>query len=368
MIDHDLPRQPGEIIYHFDVERGSIPLAQFIDTARATQEIIDDFSNSFFSQELKYELRVKTPEDGSLIEVLAVVVTVGGAVLAFLGTDIGKAFFKGLTAEEPATWAEKVGASIRKAVAKKRDADKVDNSSAVVQVADPRPEPPPDTDISRQIEAEALALVLIRFLELDIERLKAIGITPEKLRQAFQGRNKVFKGCVDNPEVRGLSFDRSTDFKIKRSDFPRKITQLPEPPPEALSEVADWNVETVDIVVNSPNWKRDGRKWQAATSKHQDIAFSVEDDRFWFSVERKDIQPDIRDNMRVQWAYPAGQSKPASVRVVRVLSYNGKPISQPLSDSELRNLLKAVHVVEPEMPDLFDQRQASHMKESRGGA
>src|SRR5690606_35943172 len=88
---------------------------QFVDTARATQEIIDDFNTSLFDGKLKYEIRVKTPEEGSLLEVLAVIVTAGGSVLAFLATDIGKAFFKGLTKEEPAAWAERIGASIRKA-------------------------------------------------------------------------------------------------------------------------------------------------------------------------------------------------------------------------------------------------------------
>lgn len=368
MIGSESPRKPGEIIYHFDVERGSIPLAQFIDTARATQDIIDDFNKSLFDEKLKYELRVKTPEEGSLIEVLAVVVTVGGSILAFLGTDIGKAFFKGLTTEEPASWAEKLGAGIREALANPRQVADVDSIGALVEVGETAPETAIATSIAQRVEAEAIALILIRFLEIDIERLKAIGITPEKFRAAFHGRNRVFKACIDNPEVKAITFDREPDFDIKRSDFPRHITQLPDPPLEDPPETTDWSIETVDIVVNSPNWKRDGRKWQAATNKYQDIAFSVEDDRFWYSVERKDIQPDIRDNMRVQWAYPAGLSKPANVRVLRVLSYNGKPISAALIEAELQALLTSVHIVEPDMPDLFDERRGSKDKNDKGGA
>jgi hypothetical protein len=368
MIDSGSPRKPGEIIYHFDVERGSIPLAQFVDTARATQEIIDDFNKSLFDEKLRYELRVKTPEEGSLIEVLAVVVTVGGSILAFLGTDIGKAFFKGLTTEEPASWAEKVGKNIREALTKPEPIAEADRDGALVEIGDAGRATALEASIPHHVEAEAIALILIRFLEIDIERLKAIGITPEKFRAAFQGRNRVFKACIDNPEVKAITFDRESDFDIKRSDFPRHITQLPDPPPEEPPETTDWSIETVDIVVNSPNWKRDGRKWQAATNKHQDIAFSVEDDRFWFSVERKDIQPDIRDNMRVQWAYPAGLSKPVSVRVLRVLNYNGKPISAALSEAELQALLTTVHFVEPDMPDLFDERRGSKDKNDKGDA
>src|SRR5579872_5608300 len=218
MMEGDLPRKPGEIVYHFDVDRSSIPLVQFIDSARATQEIIDDFNRSLFDDKVRYELRVKTPEDGSLIEVLAVVVTVGGSVLAFLGTDIGKAFFKGLTTEEPARWAEKTGKAIRETLSKAKASADVRGPEVLVKSA---PEAIPALDVSREIEAEAIAVVLIRFLEIDTEQLKEIGITPEKFRNAFQGRNRVFKSCIDNPEVKGIAFDRKPDFAIKRAAFLR---------------------------------------------------------------------------------------------------------------------------------------------------
>lgn len=349
-------RRPGEVIYHFDVASGSVPLAQFIDTARATQEIIDDFNDKLFDRKLKYQLRVLTPEDGSLIEVLTILVAVPGAVYGFLHTDMGRAFFRGLTEREPAEWAEELGKSIREWIERRRSTAATDGQEIVTLSDEPTEL---QGEIDRRLEAEAVALILLRFLELNAETLGSIGITPEKFRAAFQGRNRIFKGCIDNEEVQGITFDREPTFEIKRSDFPRRITQLPDPPAEEQPEITDWSTETVNIVVNSPNWKRDGRKWQAATTKHQEIAFSVEDDRFWFAVERKDIQPDIRDNMRVQWAYPAGLSKPVNVRVLRVLTYNGKPISPSLTESELRELLTSVHIVEPETPDLFDEKRGS---------
>ena len=365
MTDGDFPRLPGEIIYHFDIDRGSIPLAQFIDTARATQEIIDDFNKSLLDDKLRYELRVKTPEDGSLIEVLMVVVTMGGSVLAFLGTDIGKAFFKGLTTEEPAKWAERVGAGIRKALPKTKSSIDKGSSEVLAEIVGPTPDTAED---SRQIEAELIALVTISFLEIDTERLNVIGITPEKFRAAFHGRNQIFKGCIDNPEVRGLTFDRAPHFAIKRNDFPLRITQLPDPLPDDPIKPDDLNFETVDIVVNSPNWKRDGRNWQAATSKHQDISFSIEDEGFWTRVEQRDshLKPTIRDNMRVQWAYPGGAAKPTHVKVFRVLSYNGRPLSTPMTDQEIQELQRTVHFVEPDTLDLFDEHRGSTQKNKKG--
>jgi hypothetical protein len=219
-------------------------------------------------------------------------------------------------------------------------------------------------DYSAQIEAEAIALVLIRFLEIDIDHLKKIGITPEKFRAAFQGRNRVFKGCIDNTEVKGITFDRKHTFSFKRKDFPRQITQLPDPTLDDLSKSDDLNFETVDIVVNSPNWKRDGRNWQAATSKYQDVSFSIEDEIFWHRVQKRDpeLKPTISDNMRVQWAYPEGVTKPSHVKVFRVLSYNGRQLSMPMTNQEIQALQGTIHFVEPETPSLFDEQRYSNNK------
>lgn len=365
MTDGSPLRKPGEIVYHFDVDRSSMPLAQFIDSARATHEIIDDFNKTLFDGKLKYELRIKTPEDGSFIEVLMVIVTVG---LGFLGTDIGKAFFKGLTTEQPAAWAEKVGAAIRQTLLEAKTLVEPNDSGALVEVVNAIPDAVLTEEVSREIEAEAIALVLIRFLEMETERLRATGVTPEKFRAAFQGRNRIFRGCIDNPEVKGISFDRRPDFTIKRSEFPQRITQLPDSLPTDPIKPDDLNFETVDIVVNSPNWKRDGRNWQAATGKYQDVSFSIEDESFWQRVEQRDsdLKPTIRDNMRVQWAYPAGVAKPTHVKVFRVLSYNGRQLSTPMTAKEIHALKNTVHFVESDTPDLFDEHRGSNDKHGKG--
>lgn len=367
MSDASFQRSPGEVIYHFDVKRSSIPLSQFIDTARATQDIINAFNENLFDNSLKYDLHVATPEEGGLIEVLTIVVGVPGSVLAFLATDIGKAFFKGLTTQQPEEWAEAIGSLIREQVGTRKGRENEEEQTLPTVPSGELRGTVSEAELDRFVAGELLAYLLIRFLEVEAERLRSIGITPEKFRTAFQARNRIFKACIDNKEVEGLTFDRSHDFQLQRSDFPKRVIQLPDSPPEEPEEVTDWSIETVDIIVNSPNWKRDGRKWQAATPKHQDIAFSIEDEQFWFAVERKDIQPDIRDNMRVQWAYPAGLSKPSHVRVLRVVSYNGKPISEPMTDQQLREQLEVVHFIEPDPPDLFDERRGDNHKKEEGG-
>ena len=340
-------RVPGELVFHFEVDRNSIPLKQFVDTARASQAILDDFNEQLFDKKFKYELHVKTPEEGSLVEILQLIAVGGGAVWAFLCTDIGKAYFTALTDREPAYWAEKAGLKTRQIFQGVLQSEKSEGDAA--------PDQSPTSEEIAQLDAELVVALVVAFLEANSDKLQKVGITPAKFRKAFSGRNSVYRGCIDNPEIKAISFDRAETFQITRQEFPRYIENIPEAEIEESSTSSSWNIEAVDIIVNSPNWKRDGRKWQAAKDKFQDVSFSIEDEAFWHHVDIKDIQPDIRDNMRVQWAYPSGHSKPSSVRVLRVLTYNGKTISAPLSEQELLSQLDEVYIVEPETRGLFDE-------------
>ncbi len=352
-------RPPGEIIYHFDLPAHSLPLKQFIDTARASQSILDDFNEQVFDKKVKFELRVLPSNEGGFIEVLGVVILGGGGALwGIVGTDIGKAYFKGLTGQEPAEWAEKLGEKHRKWLNRNKPAETASDTDAL-----PLAKASIEAELvtAEERDAEVLVEFLISFLAANIDKLKQVGLTPDKFRKAFAARNAIYKACIDNPEIEGLSFDRTHEFPIKRADFPRLIAQIPDQIDVDSETPVSWAVESVDIVVNSPNWKRDGRKWQAATSKHQDIAFIIEDDTFWHHVQIKDIQPDIRDNLRVQWAYPAGQSKPSrNVRALRVLSYNGTKISDPMTQAELNRALEEATVIEPDTPGLFDHFDNNH--------
>ncbi|MBC6402350.1 MAG: hypothetical protein GDA35_01740 [Hyphomonadaceae bacterium] len=363
--DHDNPF--AEIIYHFDLPANSLPLKQFIDTASASQSILDDFNKNIFGNKVEFEIRVRPSEKGGFIEVLAVIISGGVSLLAFLGTDIGKSYFKGLTGKKPSEWAKDIGEKHRKWLENLKRNNAEENTEII---SAPEPVIGGERISDEERDAAALAELLVGFLAADADKLQQAGLTPEKFSKAFEARNAIYEACIGNPDVKGLGFDRSHDFPIKRSDFPKLITQIPdqvdteadtkvdtEADTEADTEgdtPMSWNVETVDIVVNSPNWKRGGRKWQAATNKRQNILFSVEDDSFWHHVETKDIQPGILDKLRVQWAYPAGPSKSPKFRVLRVLSYNGRTISDPIPQDELSQELKEARVIKPQTLPLFD--------------
>lgn len=319
----------GIIPLHFDVTEHCIPLNQFIDSAKSTQCIIDNFNREFFNSKLQYEIRIITPQKGGLIELLGIGLTgyIIKLIWEFFESDVGKAYTKGLTDYEPTHWAELAGKKTKKL-------SEIDKKKLCTKI---------------------IALMVIGFLQKDTADLEKTGFSKEKFFLAYGAKNKIYEGCIKNKEVKGLGFDLSHDFPIKRADFPRFIVELPTQQDEQeLEEDKNWKVETVDLIVNSPNWKRDNnRKWQGSTTNIKDIAFVIEDDNFWYHVKIKDIEPSINDNMCVQWAYPENAVKPTNVMVLRVISYNGKEISSELSKDELSAKLTNFRIEQPEHVDLF---------------
>lgn len=337
----------GIIPLHFDVPEHHIPLSQFIDCAKSAQDIVDNFNKEFFDNELKFDVRVVAPKEGGLIELIGIGVAgyIAEKCWTFLESEIGKAYTKGLTGHEPSYWADVAGQKTRKIA-------RIDKQKAFNML---------------------LALMVLGFLQKDTSDLERTGLSKEKFRTAYSARNRVYEACIKNTEVRGLGFDKSHDFPIKRCDFPKYIVEIP-PLPEKQEPEGDtrWKVDTVDLIVHSPNWKRDNnRKWQGSTTEKQDISFAIEDENFWKHVKAKDFTPKIIDNLRVQWAHPEHASKLTHVRVLRVISYNGTKISAPLSAAELEKELTDYKVEEKEQENLFDytppQKQMQEILLTRDG-
>ena len=208
----------------------------------------------------------------------------------------------------------------------------------------------------KRITGVVITQMTLGFLQKKTTEIEKIGLTRTKFRDAFNARNKIYKDCLDNKEVQNLGFDFSHDFPIKRKEFPEFIVDVPEETEE--EEKVHWAIETVDIKVNSPNWKREGRKWQAELSDRKEVWFAIDDDAFWHHVKIKDIQPDINDNMKVQWAYPEDSNR-SNVKVLKVLTYNGRELSKELSASEIAKDLGLFSVVENNQRDLFDRNEAN---------
>ncbi len=322
----------AEIIYHFKVVQHRIPLTQFIDTAKATEAILDDFNRQFFGGKLKYKLNVAPAEEGSIKSVFTVTV-ISGAIWGFLISDIGEGFIKGLTTQTPAEWSEQIGTGIRQKLF-----NFIDDMNATDLKKD---------TLSKEVEESFLAILPPYFLSEGLENLETVGITPDDFHEAFKARNKFYKACQDNIEVQGLSFDRTDKFPITKNHFQNFIVDLPDESLQLFSEI-------VNIAVNSPNWENDARRgWQGKYNKNQHIKFVIKDEVFWQRVRDNKINPTIKDIMQVQWVYQMKDGKRKDVRVLKVLSFNNDPISKPISDEEIRNKYKAKKKNPDNSLDLF---------------
>ena len=257
----------------------------------------------------------------------------------FLQSDVGKAYIKGLTGHKPSYWAQKAGELTK---------EYLEDESGSLQSKVSK-------EHKKKIAEIIIAQITLGFLEKETESLEKTGLSKDSFHYAYKAKNQIYMDCIDNEDVCGLGFDFSPDFPILRRDFPSRIIELPNISEEDEDDQdIEYRVETPDLTVNSPNWKRDGRLWQASTKDHNDIAFTIDDENFWHYVKIKDITPDINDNMKVQWAYPELYSKPTKVMVLRVLTYNGKNISAAMSDHELKQVLYSFSHEEKNQPDFFD--------------
>ena len=344
----------SEIIYHFDVEQHRIPLQQFIDTADTTKDILEDFNHQFFDGKLKYNLEVVPSEKGGFVKIIRVVLTSGGLfivgalssgatsnIIDFLESDIGKSFIKNLTGEEPEHWSGQMGKKLGSLFIEKNDADYESDPEDPLSIVD---EP------IKEFTVNFITVLPAYFLSRDVGKLANSNITPDNFPKAFKARNKFYNSCIENEEVRGIAFDRSHDSWIERERF----EGLRVDPPEETPEPQEFQFETTYIAVHSPDWEfTKARKWQCRDEKKQYIRFIIEDAIFskYARDKNKNIKPTIKDTMQVQWIYQGEKASQKNVSVLKVISYNGAPISERLSEEEIQKICDDKNIFFKEQED-----------------
>lgn len=324
----------GVVPLHFNVEGHSIPLADFIDTARSVSGVIRSFNDEIFGGSLRYEIIVLPPQAGTFLSRLGVVVLGAGAVIfSALESDIGKAFVKGITGNEPAYYAEKVGLKVK---------DLIESFSSREEIHE------------KKVISDIIVDSARGFLSREYDDLRKSGITKDRFGEAYRSRNEFYQTCYRNADIKSIGFDETDHFPISRRDFSRYIIDVPNKEDE--DDEADWNVEIVYIQVTSPNWdRRDGQRlWKARLHGDKLVTFSVDDERFWELVDSKSIPTKVRDVLKVQWIFVKDGEKRKSIRVVRVLEINSQKLSDPMPDSEIERIIGSTVRRAPREPDLFD--------------
>lgn len=246
--------------------------------------MLRSLNRELFSGDLRIELVVLPPEEGTFLARLGIIIAVGAAAFTFIESDIGKAFFKGLTGHEPAHWAEAAGEATRHAI----------EHIGTVEAHHIKP--------VAERETKLVCEATRSFLQKDNIELERVGITPSRFRDAFAAKNEFYRACEATPDLRAIGFSVEPSFPIKKQDFPRFQVVLP---PERDELRHPWLVSTVTLRVTSPNWNHADRTraWKARDDRGRDRYFYIEDLLFWLRVTEGAISAHVIDEMTVQWAF-----------------------------------------------------------------
>lgn len=344
---------------HFDVSAHFIPLRTFIDTASHAEEIVASLNAEWFAGELEYEVVVIPPKPGSFLIGLGIaVVAVTAASWKFLHSDVGKAFVRGLTGEEPEHWGEVAGKKIRERLSRESDPEiappRETSPSDPIAVSDPGLQQ--ETVVQNASTSTILVKSTKSILVKEVTELRRIGVDPQRFRETFEARNEFYQACWQERELRAIGFDETNHFPIDRKDFARLQVQLE--PRELEADIEPSTVEITSVTVTSPNWdRRDAsRTWRGKDASGRYRFFKVNDESFWSLAEADSLTLRGLDIMKVQWAFQGRGRQAKNFRVLRVLEYNGDQLAEPYDDAALAGILGAHDKLDSDDDDLFGRR------------
>lgn len=341
------------LFIHFDVREHYIKLDTFVETAQSAKRIVEALNSQFFDGNLRYELIVLPAQDGSFLSKLAMCVGGGvSAVFAFLNTDVGGAYIEGLTGKPPAEWAEQLGEHHRNAVEEVLEGEKSDGSQFTGAAEDG----------GSQRERKCVARIVISMtrgvLELDNTELQQLGMEMGELTDTIDARADFYEACINDPDVANIGFTPEDDFPIPRNIFPERAQRPPRK--EKEKDEPAWVVTIETIYVTSPNWDEDdqiSRQWKGKDAIRRDCYFVIEDSQFWHLVKNKELQVEVLDELKVQWAHQVVAGKAKNRKVLRVLEYNREKLADPLSEDALGTIIGSYSqgFAPSGEPSLFDE-------------
>lgn len=235
-----------KLYIHLNSEEHYLTTEEFVQIVNATQEIYKDLKTNLIETEDDIKLIILPPEKGSFLIDLAVtggkVVSSIGPVVAvttvttcaFLETEIGKKFIKGLTGNEPGFYAEKYGKLL--------------------------------SDCIKGIYTK------------NIHELKAIIPTIVNLDASLKAKSNFYVICNSNKGIKSIGFDETENYPIERDSFFDHMTNdiIRELPP--VEKIQKLIIEKPTIVEKKGNWF-----CQDAETKEY-LSVSIEDNYFIDSV------------------------------------------------------------------------------------
>lgn len=348
--------EPSATLFlHFEVFEHALGLDTFIETADSTRRIVEALNESLFSGNLAFEIIVIPPQKGTFLTKLVLRIIKGaGFVFIAANTPIGSNFIEGLTGKSPEVWSNEFGEGIAELVAKVSPLDDEEEGLTYPLVLD-------EAEIfdNEELCISASSLVssmAIGVLEKESYELKKLFKENDLLLDALDARADFYIACIENRNVKAVGFSSSGDFPIPRNIFPDRA-QKPVRPQKSEDE-PEWFVVIDAVYVTSPNWDKDDRfrQWKGRDQVGRDCFFTIEDEEFWRLVKRRELNPQVLDQLKIQWAFVLVAGRPKSRRVLRVLEFNQRKLADPLDDNAIAAILGRFTKMElsSEQNSLFD--------------
>lgn len=294
-----------EIYLHFNLPEHYLPIEDFVNSAEGTKKIINNIAKVLFEDKLKYQIVVKAPEKGTLLETIGLIVTVAGPI-----TIAANAYIKGYTGKGILEHIEELGKQH-----KEEDDKKVSNK------------------LARKVIVDCTK----NFLEKENNTLIESGIDIVTFKNAYIGKNQVFEVCDNNESISSIGFTKEHIFPVTKESFKNHILLIESEVNQAEQSETKYSIE--DIYVTSPEWEEGATEWRARDKNSEVVRFEIRDKYFWALVKSKEIQTNTGgDSIQVQWLFEVddkGKKIQHSYKVVKVLKYNGKEISKPLKEEEI---------------------------------
>lgn len=168
---------------HYDVKDHFIPMSDFLSASNAAQKIVDDLNKKILGGQLRYQLVVIPPEEGTFLKTVGIwtlKATVAGVILPIAG-GLSMGAFKALSGNTPEYYGENY--------------------------------------------TEALKDMTVSFFSKEVDVLEKCIPHELNLDRAFKAKTDFYMSCQANDGIKGLGFDNTRNFPIQRGSFKNHISK-----------------------------------------------------------------------------------------------------------------------------------------------
>jgi hypothetical protein len=313
---------------YYDVRESRIRLDTFVGVAKQYEALIHSLAEEIFGQQIIIQVYVLPPEEGSLRQVLGVVVIAGmGGILGTGGWEMARGFINGLSGQSPEEWSQQLGEELRNYI-----------SSEAPESLPSLQQDEPVNEIQQVVELTSAVVEASQHFASNTTRdLTASGFNPDRYADAFNAKTKLFQHVEADIQINGIGFGHEREAPIRREDFGKyQIRAKREDEPD------EWILETATYRVSSPNWDRyDGRrKWKGRDREGGVVYFVIIDEAFWELANSGGLDSNVIDELVAQVAIKVTDGRKGERYVLRVIRFNDRPVSKELTPRELNDFVE----------------------------